>query len=115
MARLVINHGSEILLYVVCAGATFLAIKLVAGYLSEQNRSLDQISASLDEIQDEVSVLRDEVDEIRNNRAVVVGEIDHHVVQVDQAIDLLANDATLSTMQPNSLGRLMNDHFADFL
>jgi hypothetical protein len=115
MARLVINHGSEILLYVVCAGATFLAIKLVAGYLSEQNRSLGQISASLDEIQDEVSVLRDEVDEIRNNRAVVVGEIDHHVVQVGQAIDLLANGATLSTMQSNSLVRLMNDHFADFL
>jgi methyl-accepting chemotaxis protein len=115
MARSIVNHGSEILRYVVCAGLTFLAIKLVAGYLSEQNRSLDQISASLDEIQDEISVLRDEVDEIRNNLAVVVDEVDHHVVQVGQAIDVLANDATLSTMQSNSLVRLMNDHFADLL
>lgn len=109
------EHGPKLCLVglsLICFG---VALKYASSYLSSQNEQLSQINQALEELQSEIDALRDAVEELNQNVSSVVGEVNYHVVQVGQAIDLLANDAAVSTIQSNSLVRFVNDHFADLL
>jgi uncharacterized protein YoxC len=99
-------------LSLICFG---VALTYASSYLADQSEQLSQINQTLAELQGDIDALRDEVEELNQNVSLVVGEVNYHVVQVGQAIDLLANDAAVSTIQSNSLVRFVNDHFADLL